>query len=111
MSTPYTHEEVDELFDKMLVSALKGGEYIYEIDEKRLHPYCLIGLPLSEARKKMEEWAEYNNPGGGRNVEILVAGKQICFGQMWKTSYFCNIDENNIMTDVWPVTEKRKTEN
>jgi len=89
---PYTHEELRAMSFDLLME-------IQEKKSPRLYPYCLIGLPLSEAREKMAEWHK------GRDVEILIAGKELCFGDMRVSSWFCKIDENNIMTDVWPSYE------
>jgi len=46
---PYTLEELDEMSIELYIE-------LVEIKSPRLYPYCLIGLPLSEARKKMSEY-------------------------------------------------------
>ena len=92
---PYTLEELDEMSIELYIE-------LVEIKSPRLYPYCLIGLPLSEARKKMSEYF-----GEGARVEILIAGKQICLMDIRVVSWFCTIDENNIMTDVWSANQRK----
>ena len=96
MSKPYTHEDI------VLMSTERYLELV-EMKSRFLHPYCLIGLPLSEARKKMADWVEHY--GYSRDsVKILVAGKDEYFGDTHIDYWYCTVDENNIMTDVWPVS-------
>ena len=86
---PYTREEINAMPDKLLIE-------LYKTESHRFHPYCLIGLPISEVREKMTEWFK----GRGR-IEILIAGKQASFGDTRVLTWFCNVDENNIMTEIW----------
>lgn len=93
MSTlpPYTKEELDLMpIEKILELYIKKSY--------RLHPFCLIGQPLCDARRILSEW--FKNQGV---VEILIAGKELYLGDPRVSYWYCNVDENNIMTDVWKV--------
>ena len=46
---PYTREEINAMHYKQVIE-------LTEAKSPRLHPYCLIGLPLCEVREKMREW-------------------------------------------------------
>ena len=84
---PYAREEINAMHYKQVIE-------LTEAKSPRLHPYCLIGLPLCEVREKMREWFK------GRRIEILVEGKQASFGDTRVLTWFCKVDENNIMTDI-----------
>lgn len=50
MEAPYTKEELRAMTDQQILALPKKCP--------RLHPYCLIGLHIDEARKRMEEWSK-----------------------------------------------------
>ena len=91
---PYTREELDAMPDKLVIE-------LYKTKSPRLHPFCLIGLPISEVREKMREWFK-----GRCQTEILIAGKEASFGDTRVLTWFCNVDENNIMIDIWDGNKK-----
>ena len=87
MTTPYTREEIN----------LMTIELLLELDKKkspRVYPYCLIGQLIHGARKQMKEWSK-------TSVEILISGKDACAMDFNTNYYYCNIDENNIITEIW----------
>ena len=87
MEAPYTKEELMSM----------SNEEILKIPKKspRLHPYCLVGLHIDEVRKRMNKWI----PG---RVEILISGKDGCAMDFNTVYYYCEVDENNIMKEVFP---------
>ena len=87
METPYTKEELRAMSAKELLALPKKCP--------RLHPYCLIGLHIDEVRNRMKEWSK----NIGFYVEMLTSG-QICLMDINTTYYYCEVDENGIMTDV-----------
>jgi len=88
MEAPYTKEELRAMTDKELL----------ELPEKcsRLYPYCLIGLNIDDVRRRMDEWCK----NIGCKAKILTSG-QGCFMDITTTYYYCVLDENNIMIDVY----------
>lgn len=92
MEAPYTKEELRAMTAKQILA----------LPEKcpRLYPYCLIGLHIDDARDHMNEWCKHI----GNKAEILTSG-QGCLMDINTTYYYCELDENNIMTDVRNVFE------
>ena len=45
---PYTREEIYAMHYKQVIE-------LTDAKSPRLHPYCLIGLPITEVREKMRE--------------------------------------------------------
>ena len=86
MEAPYTKEELRGMPDEELLKIPKKSP--------RLHPYCLIGLHIDEVRQRMKEW----NP----NAKILISGKDGCAMSFNTVYYYCTVDENDIMSDVFP---------
>jgi hypothetical protein len=88
MEAPYTKEEL---------LAMTTKEFL-ELPEKcpRLYPYCLIGLHIDVVRSRMHDWCK----NIGNKAEILNSG-QGCLMDINTTYYYCEQDENNIMTDVY----------
>ncbi len=86
METPYTKEELRVMPDEELLKI--------PIKSSRLHPYCLVGLHINEVRQRMKEW----NP----NSKILISGKDGCAMSFNTVYYYCTVDENDIMSDVFP---------
>lgn len=88
MEAPYTKEELQAMTEKELL----------ELPEKcpRLYPYCLIGLHIDVVRSRMHDWCK----NIGNKAEILNSG-QGCLMDINTTYYYCEQDENNIMTDVY----------
>lgn len=93
METPYTKEELRAMSVKELLALPKKCP--------RLHPYCLIGLHIDEVRNRMKEWSK----NIGFYVEMLTSG-QICLMDINTTYYYCEVDENGIMTDVRDLFDK-----
>ena len=87
---PYTIEEEDDMSSKELLE-------LFGKKSPRLHPYCLIGQPLSEVRRIMKERFK-----GRGHVQIMVNG-ELSYMDMRVSYWYCNVDENNIMTEIWPV--------
>ena len=85
---PYTREEIYAMHYKQVIELSKAKS-------PRLHPFCLIGLPITEVREKMREWFK-----GRCQTEIIIAGKEASFGDTRVLTWFCKVDENNIMTDI-----------
>jgi len=100
MSTPYTYEEFDAL-------SLKQYVELIEMKSRLILPYCLIGLPLSEAREKMADWQEHY--GYHRDSVVIhdVRGNCGFLGDMQIRHLYCTTDENNIITDLWHPEELR----
>jgi hypothetical protein len=86
---PFTHEELESFTNEQINELLKSKS-------PRLYPYCLIGLPLDEARIKLSDWWK----GRCDNVELLVSGKEMDMGYFHKMTWFCCVDENNIITNI-----------
>lgn len=87
MEAPYTIEELRSMTPKEFLALPKKCP--------RLHPYCLIGLHIDDARNRMKEWTKYI----GNRVEMLSTD-QGCLLDINTTYYICEVDENSIMTDV-----------
>ena len=88
MEHPYTKEELMAMSDEEIIRI--------PMRSKRLHPYCLVGLHIDEVRQRMKEWMQ-------GKVEILISGKDVCLMDYNTVYYYCNVDENNIMIEVFPV--------
>jgi len=89
MTTPYTREEINDMDDNLLLNLIKSNS-------PRLYPHCLIGQPLEEARKKFTEFAK-------SKIEILVTDKDTCCMDFNTTYFYCKVDENDIITEIWNV--------
>lgn len=87
MEAPYTKEELRAMSVQELLALPKKCP--------RLHPYCLIGLHIDDARNRMKEWCK----NIGNRAEMLTSG-QGCLMDINITYYYCDIDEKGIMTDV-----------
>jgi hypothetical protein len=87
MEAPYTKEEFTTMSVKELLSLPKKCT--------RLHPYCLIGLHIDDARNRMKEWCK--NIG---NRAVMLTSGQICLMDIDTNYYYCELNENSIMTDV-----------
>jgi hypothetical protein len=87
-AAPYTKKELRAMTAKEIL----------ELPEKcpRLYPYCLIGLHIDDIRNHMDDWCK----NIGSKIEILTSG-QGCLMDINTTYYCCELDENNIMTDVY----------
>jgi hypothetical protein len=84
---PYTRKEIEDMPTTRLLKLTREKS-------PRLPPFCFIGKPLEESRTQMTQWCK--NP-----VVILISGKETC-SMNYKTSYwYCTIDEQNIITDIW----------
>ena len=88
MKVPYTKEELRAMTCKEIMALPKKCP--------RLHPYCLIGQHIDDVRKRMDEWSK----NIGCNFEILTP-KQCCSLNASISYYWCDLDENNIMIDVY----------
>ena len=55
---------------------------------------CFIGLELNDAKKQLNQWSKVK-------IEMLVAGKEACFMDFNTVYLFCDIDANNIITNIW----------
>ena len=91
MSTPYTREEIDLMSTELLIE-------LYNKKSSLLHPYSLIGTDILDARKQMTYWSK-------SKVEILISGKNGCSMDFYTSYWWCNIDENNIITKIWKAFE------
>lgn len=89
MEAPYTKDDLKAMSDEEFLSLPKKCS--------RLHPYCLIGLPMDEVRTRMKEWVKDINI----NVELLIVNKDVCLMDMNTSYYYCVLDENDIMIDVY----------
>ena len=87
MEPPYTKEELLAMSDEEILKI--------PIKTPRLHPYCLVGLHIDEVRHRVKEWFPVK-------VEILISGKDGCAMDFNTVYYYCNVDENNIMKEVFP---------
>lgn len=87
MEAPYTKEELRAMTDKQKLALPKKCP--------RLHPYCLIGLHIDDAKTRMDEWSK----NIGFKVEMLTSG-QGCLMDINVTYFYCDVDEKGIMTDV-----------
>ena len=87
MSIPYTREEINLMPNELLLE-------LYKEKSLRLYPYCLIGDTISNARKKMTEWSK-------TKVDILISGKDGCSMDINTCYWYCNIDENDIIKEIW----------
>ena len=67
---------------------------LFRMKSPRLHPFCLIGLPIDEARERMRVWTD-NSPW----VHLLVAGKDVATMDPRETHWFCKLDENGCIVD------------
>jgi hypothetical protein len=90
MGVPYTKEEIRAMTTKEIL----------ELPEKcpRLYPYCLIGLHIDDVRNRMDDWCKII----GCNIKIIISG-QCCLMDINTTHYYCELDKNNIMTDVYEI--------
>jgi hypothetical protein len=77
-ASPYTKEELNTMSDKEFVELFKNKS-------PPLHPWCLIGKPLSDVRKTMTEWNKHSC--------ILVSGLDGCFMDMRINYYYCDVDK------------------
>jgi hypothetical protein len=87
MSTPFTHEELDNMPYKTIIELANA-------ESPRLHPYCLIGLPFPEFKDKLQKWYK-----GRGQVEILKSG-DASYGDIRVMTWFCDVDQNNIVLKV-----------
>ena len=87
MEAPYTKEELISMTVKEILALPKKCP--------RLHPYCLIGLHIDDARNRMKEWCKTM----GIKAVLLTSG-QGCLGDINTSYYYYELDEKDIMTDV-----------
>lgn len=87
MEAPYTKEELRAMSDKEVLALPKKCP--------RLHPYCLIGLHIDEVRNRMDEWGKQI----GMKSVMMING-DACYMDPNVKYWYCEIDENGIMTDV-----------
>ena len=89
MEEPYTKEDLKAMSDKEFLELPKKCS--------RLHPYCLVGLHIDEVRNRMKEWVKDISI----KVELLIVNKDACLMDMNTSYYYCVLDENDIMIDVF----------
>ena len=87
IETPYTMKELESMTTEQLLQLPKKCP--------RLYPYCLIGLPIDYARKRMDDWCKPN----GINAQLLTPG-QGCSMNVSINYYWCELDEHNIVCDI-----------
>ena len=78
---PFTIEELDNMTDEQIIE-------LHKIKSKRLHPYCLIGVNIDDARKRIKEYSKVK-------TELLVSGKDGCLMDINTSYWYCNVDEHN----------------
>lgn len=88
MEAPYTKEELRTMTTKEILNLPEKSH--------RLYPYCLIGLHIDDVRSRMDDWCK----NIGNKAEILTSCQSYLM-DINTTYYCCELDENNIMTDVY----------
>lgn len=87
MTTPYTREEINAMDDEIFLELIKNNS-------PRLYPNCLIGQNIHQARTQISEWTI-------APVQILIFRKDECHKDHNTCYFYCNIDENDIITEIW----------
>lgn len=87
MTTPYTREELNAMDDYVLLERIKNND-------PKMYPHCLIGKNIHEARKQISEWTK-------AKVEILISGKEGCVMDYNTCYFYCDIDKDEIITNIW----------
>lgn len=75
---PYTHDQLAALSDKQLLE-------LYDQQSPRLYPFCLIGMPLEDARRQYQQWARCK-------VSLLVSGRDASLMDMRTCEHWCVVD-------------------
>ena len=87
MTTPFTREEIDTIPDDILLELINNNS-------PRLYPHCLIGQNIHQARKQFKEWTK-------GQVEILIHEKDKCEKDYNTCYFYCHINEDDIITEIW----------
>lgn len=93
MEAPYTKEELRAMSDNELLSLPHKCP--------RLHPYCLIGLHIDEARNRMDEWCKQMGI-----TALMMTDGEGCLMDPRVSYWYCKVDEKSIMTDVNPAFDR-----